>query len=89
MNVVAWIATGIVAGWLANRFLNYESPNGRMGYIAFGIAGAFMGVQLLAPPVDPMVTDREVFSLSLLMFSAVGAATLLLVGNALKQRFFP
>lgn len=89
MNVVAWIATGIIAGWLADRFLNYESPNGRMGYIAFGIAGAFMGVQFLAPAVDPMATDREAFSLSLLMFSAVGAATLLLVGNALKQRLFP
>lgn len=89
MNVVAWIATGIVAGWLANRFLNYESPQGRMGYIAFGIAGAFMGVQLFAPAVDPMVTDREAFSLSLLMYSAAGAATVLLVGNALKQRFFP
>lgn len=89
MNVVAWIATGIVAGWLADRFLNYESPQGRLGYIAFGVAGAFMGVQMLAPVVDPMVTDREAFSLSLLMYSAAGAATVLLVGNALKQRFFP
>lgn len=89
MNVVAWIVIGLVAGWIANRYLNYEAPQGRIGYLLFGVIGAFMGVRLLAPAIDPTISDQGAFSVALLAFSATGAATVLLVGNALKERFFP
>lgn len=90
MNVAAWIATGIVIGWIANHLLNQGSRDGRLGYLAFGVLGAFAGVQLLAPTPDPGATvDVNAFSMTLLMCSAAGAVVLLFVGNMVRQRFFP
>ena len=63
---------------------------GRLGYLAFGVVGAFAGVQLLAPAPEPGASvDVNAFSMTLLMCSAAGAVVLLFVGNLVRQRFFP
>lgn len=89
MNVVAWLATGIAAGWIAHRLFSDHPTEGRIGHIVLGIVGAFLGVQLLGPAVETGGADRNAFSVSLLLYSAVGSGVLLFVGNAVRERFFP
>ncbi len=42
MNLLAWIATGIIAGGLAQRFTGYEKE-GCLRRIALGVLGGLLG----------------------------------------------
>ncbi|MBK8018154.1 MAG: hypothetical protein IPK20_16460 [Betaproteobacteria bacterium] len=87
MNFAAWIFTGLVVGWIANRLLNDGSREGRLGFLGFGVAGAIIGVQMMAPATEPGVIPPDGLNMSLLFYSACGAALTLFVGNFVKERF--
>lgn len=89
MNVAAWIIIGACIGLLANHVFNDGSRHGRLGYVVVGILGAFGGVQLLSPAADPNSAGAQGLSISMLLFSAVGAGVLLFVGSIVRERFFP
>ena len=86
MNFVAWIAAGIIIGWLVHRFMN-EDAN-RLAYLAVGVLGAFAGVELLAPVLGAPVVDPNAFSMLKLVSSALGASAALIVGTLVLRKFF-
>ena len=86
MNAAAWTAVGLILGWLAHRFLSDGSPSSRWMYLAMGVVGAFVGVQLLAPPANPSAPDPNVFNGVLSLYAAVGASSLLFVANLVRGR---
>ncbi|MBI3917571.1 MAG: GlsB/YeaQ/YmgE family stress response membrane protein [Betaproteobacteria bacterium] len=89
MNVVAWIVAGIIMGWLANRVMNDGETHGRIGYLAVGVLGAFVGVQLLSPMFGPPAADPNAFSITLLISAAIGASLCLFFGTMILRKFFP
>jgi uncharacterized membrane protein YeaQ/YmgE (transglycosylase-associated protein family) len=89
MNFAAWIVAGIIIGWLANRMMNDGAQDGRLGYLAVGVLGAFAGVQLLAPMFGPPAADPNAFSMTLLISSAIGASVCLIAGTMIRRKFFP
>ena len=42
MTILAWVVVGIVAGYLAKRFMG-EGPGGLLGSLVVGVVGAFVG----------------------------------------------
>jgi uncharacterized membrane protein YeaQ/YmgE (transglycosylase-associated protein family) len=88
MNIAAWMVAGIVVGWLANWVLNAGEKDGRFGYLAVGVLGAFAGVQLLSPMFGAPADDPNEFNMAMLASSGIGAGVCLLVGHMLRRRFF-
>jgi uncharacterized membrane protein YeaQ/YmgE (transglycosylase-associated protein family) len=86
MNFVAYIAAGVIIGWLVHRFMNDESN--RLGYLAVGVLGAFAGVQLLAPMFGPPAVDPNAFSMLNVVSSAAGAGVVLIAGTIVMRKLF-
>jgi uncharacterized membrane protein YeaQ/YmgE (transglycosylase-associated protein family) len=71
-SLIAWIAIGIVAGWLAGRVVE-GSGFGLLGDLVVGLAGAVVGGAIFRA-VDPNVAYRGLWSV---VVAFVGAVLLL------------
>jgi uncharacterized membrane protein YeaQ/YmgE (transglycosylase-associated protein family) len=74
MIVVSWVVLGGLIGLLANRLLRLSFPGGRLGMIAAGATGAFLGGALAR-----LLADRGIggFDATSLLVAALGAVVLL------------
>ena len=81
-SIVAWVATGLLAGLLARRIVRDER-SGCIYTMVVGILGALIGGALMQA-VDRRELDD--FSLRTVLVAAVGAVLLLLVLQAIAGR---
>ena len=81
-SVVAWVATGLIAGFLA-RWIVGDERSGCLYTIAIGVLGASIGGGLMQA-LDRRPLDE--FSLRTVLVAALGAVLLLLVLQAITGR---
>jgi uncharacterized membrane protein YeaQ/YmgE (transglycosylase-associated protein family) len=74
MIVLSWVVLGGLIGLLANRLLRLSFPGGRLGMIAAGATGAFLGGALAR-----LLADRGIggFDATSLLVAALWAVVLL------------
>jgi uncharacterized membrane protein YeaQ/YmgE (transglycosylase-associated protein family) len=82
MNILAWIAVGLIAGVLA-RWIVRDDRSGCLYTIAVGVLGALIGGALMHASGREGINE---FSVRSLLVAAAGAILLLLVLQALGGR---
>ena len=81
-SLIAWVATGLIAGALA-RWIVRDERSGCLYTIIVGVLGALIGGALMQA-ADERALDE--FSIRTVLVAAVGAVLLLLVLQALGGR---
>jgi uncharacterized membrane protein YeaQ/YmgE (transglycosylase-associated protein family) len=81
-SVIAWAATGLIAGLLA-RWIVRDQRSGCLYTIAIGLLGALVGGALMQA-IDRRPLDE--FSIRTVLVAALGAILLLLVLQAIAGR---
>jgi uncharacterized membrane protein YeaQ/YmgE (transglycosylase-associated protein family) len=83
MGILTWIALGLIAGWLASRFM--QGGYGLVGDIVLGVVGALVGAYMggLILGRDLMVTG---FSLESVVVVSLGAVALIAVSRLFAGR---
>jgi uncharacterized membrane protein YeaQ/YmgE (transglycosylase-associated protein family) len=81
-SIIAWVATGLLAGLLA-RWIVKDQRGGCLYTIAIGLLGALVGGALMQA-IDRRPLDE--FSLRTVLVAALGAILLLLVLQAIGGR---
>lgn len=79
MQVIVWLITGGVVGWLAGLLM--KRSDGVFLDMAIGIVGALLGGWFIAPLVGANTIDQGSFTLSSLLISLAGAVLLLAIVN--------
>jgi uncharacterized membrane protein YeaQ/YmgE (transglycosylase-associated protein family) len=82
MGILAWIAVGLFAGFLA-RWIVHDDRAGCLYTIAVGVLGALIGGALSKAAGNRGVTE---FDLRSVLVAALGAILLLLVLQAVSGR---
>jgi uncharacterized membrane protein YeaQ/YmgE (transglycosylase-associated protein family) len=82
MNIVAWIAVGLISG-LAGRWIVRDDRSGCLYTVAVGVLGALVGGALMQASGREGINE---FSLRSLLVAAIGAVLLLLVWQAVGGR---
>jgi uncharacterized membrane protein YeaQ/YmgE (transglycosylase-associated protein family) len=84
MSILGWIATGLIAGWLARSVVK-DDKSGCLYTIAVGVIGALVGGALfsLATDADDVFDG---FDLGSIVVAFLGAVLLLLVLQAIRGR---
>jgi uncharacterized membrane protein YeaQ/YmgE (transglycosylase-associated protein family) len=79
MGVVAWIAIGLIAGWLAGRIT--DSPRGLLRNLAVGLIGSIVG-GFLARKLDVAVVPDFWGEL---ITAVIGAVIFLFIWQAIRR----
>jgi uncharacterized membrane protein YeaQ/YmgE (transglycosylase-associated protein family) len=80
MSIIIWLIIGGVVGWLASLIMKTDAQQGVLTNVVVGIAGAFLGGQLLgARSINAGVSIRS------MLVSLVGAVVLLGVINLIRR----
>jgi uncharacterized membrane protein YeaQ/YmgE (transglycosylase-associated protein family) len=87
MEIALWILTGGALGWIGYSYLNYNEERGMKISILIGIAGGFLGGEVLAPFFVDAAPASAAFSPSTLIFAAVAAAGFLFIGDLVHKRW--
>lgn len=87
MNIAIWMAAGGLLGWLAYTYLEYNEARGMMISVIIGVAGGFLGGNIIAPMVSGPSPVPGDFSVSALLFAAAAAAALLFAGDQIEKRW--
>jgi uncharacterized membrane protein YeaQ/YmgE (transglycosylase-associated protein family) len=82
MTILAWIALGLIAGFVASKLVN-KTGEGVVMDIALGVVGALAGGWLFNQFGQPGVTGLNLWSL---IVAVVGAVVLLIVYHAVTGR---
>jgi uncharacterized membrane protein YeaQ/YmgE (transglycosylase-associated protein family) len=82
MSILAWIALGLIAGFVASRLVN-KTGEGLVMDIVLGVVGALAGGWLFNQFGQPGVTGLNLWSL---LVAVVGAVVLLVVYHAITGR---
>jgi len=83
MNILIWLITGGIIGWLASILL--RTREGLLLNIVIGIVGALIGGWLISPLVGAGTINQADFSLAGLGVSFLGAIILLAVINLFRS----
>jgi uncharacterized membrane protein YeaQ/YmgE (transglycosylase-associated protein family) len=87
MNIVMWMLTGIVLGWIAYSYLNFNKERGIMVSLTIGALGGFIGGNVIAPLFTAGALAAEDYSAAALFFAAAIAAAFLAAGNLIYKRW--
>ena len=87
MNLVLWALTGGIVGWLAYSFLGLNESRGMATSVIIGALGGVVGGELLAPVFNTGAAVPEALSAATLLFAALAAAALLVIGNVVHKRW--
>ncbi|HVC11647.1 MAG TPA: hypothetical protein VNE59_08440 [Burkholderiales bacterium] len=87
MNIVMWMLTGGIAGWVGYAFLGYNEERGMVVSIIIGIAGGIIGGKVIAPMFTAAAAVPGNFSLSAVLFAAAIATAFLALGNMVYKRW--
>lgn len=82
MNILAWIAFGLITGIVANMIDPIPSKGGLLGAVVLGVAGALVGGFLASTFFGLGVTG---FNLESFIVSVLGALLLLFLGRAFRS----
>ena len=74
MGIIAWIAFGALAGWIASIIMNTNESQGALGNIVVGIVGSMIG-GFLARMIGGGGVDG--FNLTSLLVAILGSVILL------------
>lgn len=87
MNIIIWMLTGGVVGWLGYSFLGFNEARGMTVSIIIGTAGGFFGGNMIAPMFAAAAVVPGDFSSSALLFAVAVAAAFLAAGNMVYKRW--
>jgi uncharacterized membrane protein YeaQ/YmgE (transglycosylase-associated protein family) len=79
MQIVLWLITGGVVGWVAGLLM--KRRDGMLLDIVIGIVGAILGGWFIAPLVGANTIDQGAFTPAALLVSLAGAVILLAIVN--------
>jgi uncharacterized membrane protein YeaQ/YmgE (transglycosylase-associated protein family) len=82
MSILAWMALGLIAGFVASKLVN-KTGEGVLMDIALGIVGALAGGWLFNQFGQPGVTGLDLWSL---IVAVVGAVVVLVAYHAITGR---
>jgi uncharacterized membrane protein YeaQ/YmgE (transglycosylase-associated protein family) len=81
MSIIAWIALGLIAGWIASKIMHGEG-SGLLINLMLGVVGAFVGGLLVSTIGGVGVTGFNLWSL---LVAVLGAVVVLWLYNALSS----
>ncbi|MGQ0546490.1 MAG: hypothetical protein ACT4P3_14325 [Betaproteobacteria bacterium] len=79
MDIIVWIVTGGIVGWLAHSLAGLTAAGAPPVSMLIGAVGAVVGGTALAPLF--IVAPLETVSVTSFAFAVVASAALLVVGN--------
>ena len=85
MNIIIWLITGGVIGWLASMLMKTDAQQGMVMNVVVGIVGAMLAGWLISPMVGVSTINQENFSLPSMVVSLIGAVILLAIVNLLRR----
>lgn len=86
MDILLWIVTGGLVGWVSYARFGYNEARGRNASIILGAFGAFIGAKAIAPLFLTLPAAGEL-SIAALVFAAAAACGVLALGNAVANRW--
>ncbi|MCX8521314.1 MAG: GlsB/YeaQ/YmgE family stress response membrane protein [Rhodoferax sp.] len=85
MNIIIWLITGGVIGWLASILMKTDAQQGMLMNVVVGIVGAMLAGWLISPMVGVGTINQDNFSLPSMVVSLIGAVILLAIVNVLRR----
>jgi len=85
MNLLIWLLVGGILGWLASRVTKTDGQQGIILNVVVGVVGALIAGFVIAPMFGTGTINTNDFSVSGLLVSFVGAATLLAIVNLVRR----
>jgi uncharacterized membrane protein YeaQ/YmgE (transglycosylase-associated protein family) len=82
MGVISWIILGLIAGWIASKFVN-KTGSGLFMDIALGVVGAIVGGVLARLVGIHGVTGLNIYSL---IIAVIGSVVVLWIYHAVVAR---
>lgn len=76
MDLIAWVALGLLIGWLASMMMGPRSGQGLMSTMLVGIAGAVLGGMLLDPVFGTVPVSPGELTISTLAMPFLGGVVL-------------
>ena len=87
MDIVMWMATGAVLGWVGYSYFGYNEERGMVVSLVIGAMGGLLGGKMIAPLFATAAAAPGDFSTPGLFFAAGAAAALLAAGNLVYKRW--
>jgi uncharacterized membrane protein YeaQ/YmgE (transglycosylase-associated protein family) len=85
INFIIWIIVGGFLGWVASMIMRTDAQQGTLMNIVVGIVGAFIAGMFLSPIFGVPTINQDVFSVSAMLVSLLGAVILLAVVNMFRR----
>ena len=87
MDIVVWMLTGSVLGWVGCSYLRFNEGRGVAFSVIIGAMGGFLGGSIVAPIFTAAAEVPGDFSVFALFYAAAVAAALLVLGNMVYERW--
>jgi uncharacterized membrane protein YeaQ/YmgE (transglycosylase-associated protein family) len=87
MNIVMWVLTGSILGWVGYSYLSFNEERGLTASIVIGALGGFIGGKVVAPMFTAGALATGDFSAPAMFCAAAVAAALLAAGNLVSKRW--
>lgn len=87
MNVVLWILAEGVVGWAGFAYLGFNEARGKAVSMVIGVAGGFLGGNMLAPMFGAAAEGAGEFSMAALAVALASAAACTAVASTVHSRF--
>ena len=84
MNLIIYLITGAIVGYIASRIMNTNSQQGPLLDIVVGVVGALLAGAFISPLLG-VGTINDAITLSTLLVSLLGAIVLLALYKAVVQ----
>ena len=81
INLIIWLVAGAALGWIASMVMRTNAQQGTILNIVVGVVGAVIGGFLLGSST----INQNVFNVTALLVSLVGAAVLLAIVNLVQR----
>jgi uncharacterized membrane protein YeaQ/YmgE (transglycosylase-associated protein family) len=87
MDIVVWMLTGSLLGWIGCAYLGFNQGRGVAVSAIIGGLGGFLGGKIVAPIFTEAAAVPGDFSMSALLCAAAVATALLALGNMVHERW--
>jgi uncharacterized membrane protein YeaQ/YmgE (transglycosylase-associated protein family) len=81
INLIIWLVAGAAIGWLASMVMHTNAQQGTILNIVVGVIGALIGGFLFGSST----INQNVFNVTTLLVSLVGAVVLLAIVNLVQR----
>jgi uncharacterized membrane protein YeaQ/YmgE (transglycosylase-associated protein family) len=87
MDIVLWMLTGSVLGWVGCTYLRFNQGRGVVVSVIIGALGGFLGGAIVAPIFTAAAAVPGDFSVFALFYAAAVAAAFLVLGSMVHDRW--